>query len=205
LAKAPLGDFFLMDEEIFRDTNLATYISDATQRELLPFQLLPAQTETSVVNLAIATGLLGDALGVDRTAMPRAPATGQSTFTFTFRPPSALPIVWEHRNGQIQIDAIFVGRRDEVETLFIVEAKHGRQSSLAKHKLAYAVLAVVPGVSRHLPIVPVYVRVVRSADDLHFLIAECEMPDPRVGLVAIDMVRPRKVSHRVLPQLGYVS
>jgi hypothetical protein len=70
LVKAPLKDFFLMDEEIFRDTRPATYVSDATQRELLPFQLLPAQTETSVVNLAIATGLLGDALGVDRSAMP---------------------------------------------------------------------------------------------------------------------------------------
>jgi hypothetical protein len=115
-----------------------------------------------------------------------------------------LPISWTHRNGQVQIDAVFVGRRDEVETVF-VEAKHGPKSSLAKHKLAYPLLAVAPGVSRHLPIVPVYVRVVRIAEDLHFLIAECDMPDPRVEPVALDMVRPHKVSHRVLPQLGYVS
>ena len=136
---------------------------------------------------------------------PRAPAAGRSTFTFSFQPHSSLPISWTHRNGQVQIDAVFVGRRDEVETVFIVEAKHGPKSSLAKHKLAYPVLAIAPGVSRHLPIVPVYVRVVRLAEDLHFLIAECHMPDPRVGRVALDMVMPHKVSHRVLPQLGYVT
>src|SRR4051794_17804958 len=106
--------------------------------------------------------------------MPRAPATGQSTFSFDLKPHSSSDTVWRHLRGQVQIDALFVGRRDGEELIFVVEAKHGSYpSSLAKHKLVYPVLAIAPQVSKYLRIVPVYVRVARLDGDLHFFVAEC--------------------------------
>lgn len=49
----------------------------------------------------------------------------------------------QHYKGQVEIDALFVGRRNRQETLFVIEAKTSNNfQSLAKHKLVYPVLAL---------------------------------------------------------------
>jgi hypothetical protein len=90
---------------------------------LYTFMLLPGFTETSVVNLALASGLLPYALDVDATYTPSVPATGQSVFSFPVKPNSKLGAEWFHQRGQVEIDALFVARRRSKETLFLVEVK----------------------------------------------------------------------------------
>jgi len=117
------------------------YFLEDTQ--LFAFQLLPALTETSLVNLAVASGLLHHALDLDEPQTTIIPATGQSTFSFHFRPHPAYGICWTHDRGQVEMDALFVARRSGAEALFVVEAKSGRTfSNIAKHKLVYPCLAL---------------------------------------------------------------
>jgi hypothetical protein len=126
-----------------------------------------------MVNLGLASGLLSEALRLDDKGGIVAPATGRSTFTFNVRPHSTLSdVVFRHESGQVEIDAIFVGRRDGQETLFVLEAKTGKESSLAKHKLVYPLRALGPSVPANLPIVPVYVRIRQSSDGFHYHVLE---------------------------------
>jgi hypothetical protein len=82
LAYAPdrIEDYFLVDDEIFPKI-ATTFIPDATAHELFPFRLLGSLVEVGAVNLAIASGLLGHALGLDRPFPRVAPATGTSNYT----------------------------------------------------------------------------------------------------------------------------
>jgi len=179
-SKSAYRDFFLDDAMLVGNKTPESFIPFCSYRDLFSFQLLPALTETSLVNLALASGLLGCALDLDSHAQTIIPATGQSTFTFNVRPHEDSQTTWLHEKGQVEIDAVFVARRAGREVMFVVEAKvSDKLDCLAKHKLVYPVLAIQPHVPASLPIVPVYLRVVRSSGLLNFYVTECCMS--RVG------------------------
>jgi hypothetical protein len=207
LARLPTGnwsDYFLLDEEGLAGVRPQLYLPDVPSRDLFPFQLLPKLTETSLVNLAFATGLLHRALGLDDTGRGAVPATGQSTFTFLVRPWGDMQEVWTHQRGQVEIDAVFVARRKGTETLFLVEAKSGLpQGSLAKHKLGYPFAALRGAVPAYMQIVPVYMKSWAEPHERHFLISECSIPAEE-GLVVSDL-HVQDVGHWVLRGFGGVS
>ena len=176
LARSKNGwkDYFLLDNEIFAAVGPEVFIPSGSARDLYVFQLLPALTETSLVNLALASGVLGTALQLDEPDRPIIPATGQTVFSFKFRPHPSIDTVWDHDRGQVEIDALFTARRKGKETLFLVEAKTGNElSTLAKHKLVYPLLALCGHIPSYFDIVPVYLRVLHIGNSLHFLVCEC--------------------------------
>jgi hypothetical protein len=194
------ADYFLLDDELFRDIRPELFIPDVSLRRLYAYTLLPAVTETSLVNLAIASGLLNRALGVDDTEVPSAPATGQSVFSFPVTPHERLGVTWQHINGQVEIDALMVARRAGREVLFLIEAKKSNAyASLAKHKLVYPALAVRGGLPSHTPVVPVYLRIIAYPDGLHFHVAECAEASPAMPVSSLNVV---KASRWVLTGFG---
>ena len=181
------GDYFLEDESIFENNNIEAYIPPISLRQLFVFQLLPNFAESSAINLAISSGLLSSALNIDQTDQIAAPATGKGTFTFKLKPFPEAPITWQHNKGQVEIDAMFIGKRKGEEILFIVEAKSSLNfGSLAKHKLVYPILAISKKIPISIPIVPIYIRAKKIDGGLQFHIAECRLPDARKRLIAIS-------------------
>ncbi len=132
-APTSVTDFFLHDDEIFTDTPTEEVPSLVERDRLLSFTVLPTLSETSLVNLGLASGVLAHALDLDTTGALAPPATGRSTFTFDLRPHNNLESTVTHRNGQVEIDTLFAERRDGKTTLFVIEAKTGPRASLAKH------------------------------------------------------------------------
>jgi hypothetical protein len=197
IVKVPdLRDFFLMHEKVFSNEP-ETFSATGSETNLMAFRLLPKLTETSLVNLALASGVLGSALQIDSTSQVLVPATGQSTYSFTFQPHQSVPTSLTHNRGQVEIDALFFAPRNGKECLFLVEAKTGNgRQSLAKHKLVYPVLALRREIPRAIPIVPVYLHVERSDREYRFHVAECELVVPAETLpVLCDL---RVVSNRTL-------
>lgn len=196
-------DYFLIDDVIFSSAGAQVFIPSVSMKELFAFQLLPALTETSYVNLALASGLLAHALRLDDERSAHVPATGQSTFSFEVRPHAVHPVLWNHRRGQVEIDALFVAQRNGKPHLFLVEAKvsPGMQS-LAKHKLVYPLLALRTSVPHDLPIVPVYVRAMSAEDGVHFCVCECRLNSNDSSEPSISDLRPAHVQRFVLPGYG---
>ena len=195
-----LEAFFLMHDKVFGDCDAVPFLPTASWRDLYAFQVLRKLTEPSLVNLAIASGLLGYALDLDEDTVGLVPATGQSTFTFEFQPHDLVRQTLLHQNGQVEIDAVFVGRRNRKDCLFVVEAKSGPDvKSIAKHKLVYPVLSVAKHLPTGMSIVPVYIHVASESDGYHFRIAECEFHDPRARTPVLSSLAPIRTSHLVLP------
>lgn len=184
-----LDDFFLHDEVIFGRGQAQPHPLNVDSDTLAAYDLLP-KTERTLVNLAFAAGLMQPALGLDRQP-PAAPATGSSTYRFRFRPHSMLPDHLDY-DGQVEIDAVFVGRRNNQPALFVIEAKVGAEHrTLAKHKLLYPVLALYKQLNGALPIIPVYMRIVPGADAIIYHVAECESLRSPSDDTAIDEIQPR--------------
>jgi hypothetical protein len=176
-----LADFFLHDTPA---PGPEPYTAEA---DLTAYSVFPTLTETSQVNLAFASGLIGHALDLDKPYPTAAPATGSSTYTFSFLVHSEYQQRLTHVNGQVEIDAVFVGRRRGNPHLFVLEAKSGTATrTLAKHKLVYAALALAPRVPPEMPIIPVYLRVTGQT----YHLTECHLPDPRTQTVALDELTP---------------
>lgn len=193
------SDFFLIDADIFRNTQPEIFLPSVAARDLYVFDLLPRLTESSLVNLAIASGLLSCALRLDEQSLS-IPATGQSTFSFDFRALDHLDTTWSHSNGQVEVDSLFLGRRNGKETLFLVEAKSsGSLSSLAKHKLVYPLLGVRGGIPEYMPVVPVYLRAVRDGCDMQFYVAECSIPIANARPPALSSLEVVRSTCLVLP------
>ncbi len=184
------ADYFLEDDSIFENNNVEAYIPPISLRQLFVFHLLPDFAESSAINLAISSGLLSAALNMDQTDQIAAPATGKGTFTFKLKPfPEAL-ITWQHNKGQVEIDAMFIGKRKGKEILFVVEAKTSLKfGSLAKHKLVYPILAISNKIPSSIPIIPVYIRALKLDGGLQFHVAECRLPDVRKRLIAISELK----------------
>lgn len=174
-----VSDFFLHDDEIFANQNIERVPSLVEQDRLLSFTILPKLSETSLVNLGLASGVLSQALNLDTTGALAPPATGRSTFTFELRPHSAFETIVTHRSGQVEIDTLFAERRDGETVLFVIEAKTGPRSTLAKHKLVYPILAIAENIPADITIIPVYLRCRENNDTITFEIAECCLPDLR--------------------------
>ncbi len=185
-ASDSVSDFFFQDGQIFNDSSTEEFPSLVERERRLSFTVLPTLSETSLVNLGLASGVLSHALELDTTGALAPPATGRSTFTFDVRPHSALESIGTHRNGQVEIDTLFAERRDGETTLFVIEAKTGPRASLAKHKLVYPVLAIAESIPPDITIVPVYLRCRQTGETITFDVAECSFPDPRQGLPGID-------------------
>ena len=192
-AKNHLQDFFLMDEDVFTISEPELFVPTQNLNTLKGYRIMPVLSETSLVNLALTSGLLSHALEFDSKQVPGAPTTGKSTFSFRFQPHSKISKIVEHRNGQVEIDALFVEQRKGKDTLFIIEAKSDLQHrSLAKHKLLYPVLSVTENVSEEVVIVPIYMKIIKRKEAYLYHIVECEMPDLRRTTISIDEIRPKR-------------
>ena len=187
LVNSPDGveEFFLRDAELFPGQSVEKFTSPLGQERLLGFHLLPKLSETSLVNLGLASGVLSEALRLDTSGALAPPATGNSTFTFPIRPHSDISTTVTHRHGQVEIDTLFAERRNGEVALFVIEAKTGSRGSLAKHKLMYPILALADSAPSDIEIIPVYLRCRRDDDRITFDVAECEVPNPRTTLPAI--------------------
>jgi Domain of unknown function (DUF6997) len=197
LARATNGpsDYFLIDQDILVNTPVERFEPDKHSKNLFAFKILPELTETSLVNLAIASGLLPYALGLPGQQQGLIPATGQSTFDFFFQPHQAEETILHHQSGQVEIDALFVAKRDGKDTLFVVEAKSGTSmGSLAKHKLHYPLLSLIPRVPKEMGVIPVYLRTIRKRDHIEFNIAECSIPRKGNHLGALSELKPASIS-----------
>ncbi|WP_263019979.1 DUF6997 domain-containing protein [Natronobiforma cellulositropha] len=188
LVDAPGGvsDYFLLDDDLFDEQPTEAVASPVGQDRLLSFTVLPTLSETSLVNLGLASGVLAHALELDTTGALAPPATGRSTFTFDVRPHGSLETTVTHRSGQVEIDTLFAERRNGEMTLFVIEAKTGSRASLAKHKLVYPILAIAEHIPAEITITPVYLRCRQADATVTFEVAECQFPDPRGSHPAID-------------------
>ncbi|MFC3959495.1 DUF6997 domain-containing protein [Halovivax cerinus] len=191
--------YFLEDEALFGDVEATSMAGTAgpngesVERDrLLSFELLPSFSETSLVNVGLASGALSEALDLDRTGALAPPATGQSTFSFEVRPRGDLAETVTHRRGQVEIDTLFAERRDGDLALFVIEAKTDGRSSLAKHKLVYPLLAIAESVPPEIELVPVYLRCRRADGRVRFSVAECSFPDPRERIGGVEELCRRR-------------
>lgn len=175
-----LREYFLIDDEVFTDKSGSEYSIEQSP-VLLAFKALPHLSETSLVNLGLATGLVGRALGLSDEKVYIGTATCQAAFTFSLKLHSEDVSMYLHNRGQIEIDSMFVADRNGHPTLFVVEAKsETTHLSLSKHKLVYPILAISDRVPPDIPIVPDYVKVYEVDDfsgifillNVHFLIQE---------------------------------
>ena len=189
-----LADFFLQDAELFESVAVEEFSAAGAHLDLAAFKFLPRLTESSVVNLALASGILGEALDLDDPRRPIIPATAQSTFTFEVKAYTDTP-AWSHQRGQVEIDSVFFAKRNGKQTLFAVEAKQSAQlSSLAKHKLVYPTVALrsVP-LEKRPPVVPVYLRALRQAGAWVFYVCECSLPvDSPPAISSLTATRNRR-------------
>lgn len=200
LVRAPsAADFFLFGAGT--DDPASTFLSPASLRDLFGFSLV-APSETMLVSLACASGVLATALGFDEPSTVTSPSRGTMRASFAFRPHSGLDAVLEHVNGQVEVDALVLGRCSGKDVLFVLEAKQS-PDPLAKHKLVYPVLALAERIPPDLEIVPVLLIARALADGIRFDVVRCAMPDPRVhALVAVDeLIVASTVSLR-LPLVG---
>lgn len=189
------GDYFVLDHDVFAQMSPTLHCSLTDSAPLQAFSLLPKFTETSLVNLAVASGLLAKALSLDSNSLPSVPATGQGTYSFPFTPHSEIPTgEWQHIAGQVEIDAVFVGSRAGQKTVFVVEAKAGPPASLAKHKLAYPIWALHAALPASVSVVGVYLRSYQIETALHFLVAECQAT---LGL-PLSSITTRGLGHYVI-------
>jgi len=188
LVNAPnsVAEFFLFDDTIFGGQPTERFDTPTEPENIFSFQHLPKLSETSLVNLGLASGVVADALELDTSGALAPPATGSSTFTFPVKPHSQIPETVTHSRGQVEIDTLFAERRNGELALFVIEAKTGPRSSLAKHKLVYPILALSRSLSAEIPIIPVYLRCRRTNDTITFDVAECRFPDPRERQPAVD-------------------
>jgi hypothetical protein len=155
--------------------------------------------ENAMVNLALASGLIGYALGLEKPYPLSAPVTGKSTFSFKFRAHTEIDIVFAHDFGQVEIDAIIVGRRKRRDCVFVIETKAGPHRSLAKHKLVYPILALASRIPHDMAIVPVYLRAEQFDNNIRYNMWECTLPDPRTGEIALDQLTPIDHKQFMLP------
>lgn len=197
------GNDFKIDNSSGNRSLSETFQPTASEQTLHPFRLFPSINETGLVNYAFASGIIKYALDLDSDQDTIMPLTWNSSYKFKLKPHSLLDKYFTHNKGQVQIDGLFVGKRENKLILFIVEAKSDETKSLAKHKLVYPILSIL-SIANNIPpdmtIVPVYMRVTEEAEILHFSIAECDYPDPRINLEGFDKLKVVKSIHLIVPR-----
>jgi hypothetical protein len=198
--KSDWSEYFLLDQELFDGIEGELFLPNVSIRQLFAFNLLSELTENSLINLAISSGLMASALEIETSESLAAPASASGVFDFRFKPNPDAPI-WDHRRGQVEIDALFVGRRGKQEILFVIEAKTSpKLESLAKYKLIYPILALQDKIPDCIQVIPVYLRVVKQEGkkEIDFYIAECD-PINLQEVVAVSALNVSKLpKHYVL-------
>lgn len=197
LAKTVNGwsDYFFIDSDVFNDTSVEVYQPNSSVCGLSAYKKLSQLTETSLVNLAWASGILQQSLCIPATGSQFIPATARSSFTFEFQPISASDKLLTHNQGQVEIDALFMAHRDGKECLFVVEAKHSKKfTSLSKHKLLYPILALPNNIDSDIEVIPVYLRTIRKDGYVEFNIVECSLPRKEGVFGALDELVAENVS-----------
>lgn len=148
--------------------NTETFLPRMSLRALFSYAVLGSVSEQTLITLASTSGLLSHALGLDPDDPLEAPATGAITATFAFRPDPEADTVLHHVGGQVEVDAVFVGRRDGRDVVFVIEAK-GRKPRLAKHKLVYPILSLRENVPEDMEVIPIYLRAFRDRSRPRFI------------------------------------
>lgn len=174
-------EYFLLDEDIFDNKYIDYKISED---ELLPFRIIEKLTEVSFLNIALNSGIVSEALGIEGNIYS---ANTQSTYTFSFKLNKKDEAIIEHNAGQVEIDSVFANDRNGGKVIFVIEAKSDvAHRSLSKHKLVYPVLAIADKVPPEYKIVPVYIKILKDENYIYYNIAECSLADPRETTVSID-------------------
>jgi len=179
-----LDDFFIderefpaVDREIldYTDGGDDTLALGQDARDMLDvYRSLPTFSETGFVNFALSTGLFSRALDLDPDRIGTAPTTVASTFEFAFESHPDRPTVLRHNDGQVEIDALVMTRRNGERVLLVVEAKCGARRELAKHKVGYPALAAETSLSLDVDrVVPVYLRARPAKEGVRYSIYEC--------------------------------
>lgn len=181
------SDYFILDEMFTKEHSGHEHIVN-DKSILIPYRILSNLTESSYVNLAINSGLLSSALGISNISSA---ATSQSAFTFRLKLHSEDEKEFLHSKGQVEIDSLFIAEKNGKKYIFVLEAKSDNiHKSLAKHKLVYPVLAIAHQLPSDIEIIPVYMKVIREKNHLHFYVVECSIPDPRKKIIAINELHP---------------
>ncbi len=183
-----LDDFFI-DERAFRPDERETVdytaegddtlaLGQEVQDMLEVYRSLPTFSETGFLNFALSTGLFSRALDLDAAQIGTAPTTVASSFDFEFEPHPDRPTILHHNDGQIEIDALVMTRRNGERVLLVIEAMCGGRRNLAKHKLGYPALAAETSLSLDVDrVIPVYLRARPVKEGVRYSIYECsEIP-----------------------------
>ena len=187
-------DYFFLDEKLFPNRTVEHIEIDYSDNKYFAYRLLPKLTETSLLNLALITGIIQKTVGLDETVGNIIPAGVQSTFTFEFKPLSISDRKLEHRNGQVEIDAIFSWKKDGNPCLVVIEAKTSRNfDSIAKHKLYYPLLALENKIPKSVEVIPIYLRVRKQSNFIEFNIAVCKLPRTKGLFGTVDEFKVKKV------------
>lgn len=199
-ADGGVDDFFIDETDFssdqYTELDLRPESQDAqsfdqqTQDMLHAYQLLPQFSESSLVNLALTSGLVSRTLDLDGETVGAAPATVASTFEFQFQPHPDTPVTLRHNNGQVEIDGCFVSRRNGKRVLVVLEAKTGPERSLAKHKLFYPLMSLRSEASNEdFEIIPVYLRAQETPGGIDYNIYECgsfDGAEPYLSSLCVD-------------------
>jgi len=194
-------DYFFFDKTLYLDLETSYFKFDNNDNSYMVYKALPKLTENSLVNLCISSGIMHKALKIRGDKYNLIPATCQSTFSFTVRPHASLEAEWNHQKGQVEVDSLFYGIRNDKPELFIVEAKNSiSNKTLAKHKLYYPYQAIKnqakEKISKDLKITPVYLKTSISDNNINFYITECCFlnDDDRY----LSNLIPKQTSHFIL-------
>ena len=187
-----ISDNYFVNDSIFPKDG-SRYVSSASQQDLFSFSIMPKLTENTLLSLGLATGVIQAGLGMDSEEPIPSPSEANGTYQFEIvNPHNSAPF---HHDGQVEIDTVVFGKMNGEYTLFIIEGKEGKPSTtLAKHKLAYPVMALASEgrIPEYVNIVPAYIRAWQDHKDnsIHFCIAKFDMNcDPRTSPVDLAKVR----------------
>ena len=64
--------------------------------------------------------------------------------------------------------------------------------------IVYPILSIASKVPKDMPIIPIYMKVYKKDDGIHYHIVEYEYHDPRMRITAIDELKAKKYSHLIL-------
>lgn len=186
-----LGEYFVEDT-MFPEKG-DRYVSSASQQDLFSFSIMPKLTENTLLSLGLATGVIQAGLGMDSEEPIPSPSEANGTYKFEIVNPHDSEN-FAH-DGQVEIDTVVFGKMNGKYTLFVIEGKEGKPSStLAKHKLAYPVMALASEgrIPEYINIVPAYVRAWQDVknNSIHFCVATFEMNcNPRNSAVDLAEVK----------------
>lgn len=167
-------EFFFFDELLFTGQATMYFPDPVVKNALSIMKIFSNYSEMMLVSYLLSSGVLSDVLGFDKTQVYYTPLTGRNNYSFDFyaNDKSGLLI---HRNGQVEIDAVFSGFRNGKPVVVVAEAKveNGTYKTLAKHKLFYAYKSIQSVLEDEFEIIPIYLKLSVNDHVLTAKIAVC--------------------------------